>query len=339
MSVSEWKSIEFHGKTEISEFITLYESLQEFKCMTMQHQPPRIVRISLDGNVESRNAVKLNDVSSRIFTESPWDVSPEAGKLLLKFQPNFQGTSSEGFIIRNSNISTSNNITQKGAEFNVQISSLSSQLNLSSADSLSSSVDQSNEVPKEIPSSQMPEFNILSVSQFSTQQFLDKPNLSEDDNSSEDEVSDAELDQFVQQKMNEELLKPQIKDDQLSKLPVVGRFLLPPVKKRKVNIEKFPAAEEVVTGTECINENELFSLSTNNQSEVLQLLYRCKELAFLIVFREGFTQFRDMSTIGAGFGSPRYVTVRVILENGEVRTHAFFEHGTSCHNYTNNFLG
>ena len=307
-------------KTEISEIITLYESLQEFKCMTMHHQTPRIVRISLDGNDESRNGVKLNDVSTRIFTESPWDVSPEAGKLLLKFQPNFQGTSSEGFIIRNSNISSSNNINQKGAEFNVQISSLSSQLNLSSADSSSSSVDQSNEAPKEIPSSQIPEFNILSVSQFSTQQFLEKPNLSEDDNSSEDENSDLELDQFVQQKMNEELMKPQKKDDQKSdqksKLPVVGRFL-PPVKKRKVNIGKCHL-EEVVTGSESINENELFSLTTNNQSEVLQMLHKCKELAFLIVFREGFTQFRDMSTIGAGFGSPRYVAVRVILENGEV---------------------
>ena len=309
-------------KTEISEIITLYESLQVFKCMTMHHQPPRIVRISLDGNVESRNGVKLNDVSTRIFTEFPWDVSPEAGKLLMKFQPNFQGTSSEGFIIRNSNISSSNNINQRGAEFNVQISSLSSQLNLSSADSSSSSVDQSNEAPKEIPSSQIPEFNILSVSQFSTQQFLEKPNLSEDDNSSEDEISDLELDQFVQQKMNEELMKPQKKDDQKSKLPVVGRFL-PPVKKRKVNIGKCHL-EEVATGSESINENELFSLTTNNQSEVLQMLHKCKELAFLIVFREGFTQFRDMSTIGAGFGSPRYVAVRVILENGEVCRHSLY---------------
>ena len=132
-------------------------------------------------------------------------------------------------------------------------------------------------------------------------------------------------------------MKPQKKDDQKSKLPVVGRFL-PPVKKRKVNIGKCHL-EEVATGSESINLNELFSLTTNNQSEVLQMLHKCKELAFLIVFREGFTQFRDMSTIGAGFGSPRYVAVRVILENGQVRTHAFFEHGTSCHNYTNNFLG
>ena len=54
------------------------------------------------------------------------------------------------------------------------------------------------------------------------------------------------------------------------------------------------------------------------------MLHKCKELAFLIVFREGFTQFRDMSTIGAGFGSPRYVAVRVILENGEVCRHSLY---------------
>ena len=37
----------------------------------------------------------------------------------------------------------------------------------------------------------------------------------------------------------------------------------------------------------------------------------CKEVLLLMVFREGFTQFRDTTSLGSGFGSPLGEAMRV----------------------------
>ena len=49
-----------------------------------------------------------------------------------------------------------------------------------------------------------------------------------------------------------------------------------------------------------------------------RILSSCKEMTFLLVFSEGFTQFRDIPGLGSGFGSPLGVVVRVVGQEGEV---------------------
>ena len=53
------------------------------------------------------------------------------------------------------------------------------------------------------------------------------------------------------------------------------------------------------------------------------LLLKDKELSFVIVFREGFTQFKDNSALSANFGTPKYVAVRMIDED----SHEYFFRG------------
>ena len=59
-----------------------------------------------------------------------------------------------------------------------------------------------------------------------------------------------------------------------------------------------------------MDEEEII-LTSSNEEEVERILSGCKELVFLLVFREGFTQFRDTTSLGSGFGSPLGVVVRV----------------------------
>ena len=65
------------------------------------------------------------------------------------------------------------------------------------------------------------------------------------------------------------------------------------------------------------NEEEII-LTSSNEEEVERILSGCKELVFLLVFREGFTQFRDTTSLGSGFGSPLGVVVRVEGQEGKV---------------------
>ena len=52
-------------------------------------------------------------------------------------------------------------------------------------------------------------------------------------------------------------------------------------------------------------------LTSINEEEVKRLLSSCKELVFLLMSREGFTQFRDTTSLGSGFGSPLGGVVRL----------------------------
>ena len=76
---------------------------------------------------------------------------------------------------------------------------------------------------------------------------------------------------------------------------------LPPVKKRKPidkESESHKSEKRKKTNNAMLNiiaENmEVKSLTEANLPEVTEMLTGCKELSFLLVFKEGFTQFRDM---------------------------------------------
>ena len=74
-------------------------------------------------------------------------------------------------------------------------------------------------------------------------------------------------------------------------------------------IEK--ANKRMKTNHQEVKMDEEMILTSSNKEEVERLLSGCKELVFLLVFMEGFTQFRDTMSLGSGFGSPLGVVVRV----------------------------
>ena len=57
-------------------------------------------------------------------------------------------------------------------------------------------------------------------------------------------------------------------------------------------------------------ESSQIILNEKNQGYISDLLCQCKELGFLLVFRNGTTQLRDLETVTAGLGSPEAVVVR-----------------------------
>ena len=67
-----------------------------------------------------------------------------------------------------------------------------------------------------------------------------------------------------------------------------------------------------------MEEDEII-INENNIEDVEKILFGCKELVFLMVFREGFTQLRDTSALGTDFGSPMGVVVRVEGKEGDVK--------------------
>ena len=82
---------------------------------------------------------------------------------------------------------------------------------------------------------------------------------------------------------------------------------LPPVKRRQE--DRQPAGGRIMmsekdvkrpktTHQEGKKDEEEIILTSSNEEEVLRLLSSCKELLFLLVFREGFTQFRDSHVLG-----------------------------------------
>jgi len=82
-------------------------------------------------------------------------------------------------------------------------------------------------------------------------------------------------------------------------------------------VEDAPSKMMKMEETDIDTEEEIF-LTSSNQEEVKMILSSCKEMSFLLVFREGFTQFRDTTALGSGFGSPLGVVVRVVGQEGEV---------------------
>ena len=179
--------------------------------------------------------------------------------------------------------------------------------------------------------------DLMAISQFSNTQVED-PNLSE---SSEEEQTDTTLDEFIQARIDEEVGFA-IKSDKQPNESIRPKkpCFLPPVKKRKLdepkagkpdkaeNVSKkkldFTDAEKKgnlenklgLAAGKAEVKDDFKILTEGNLSEVKNMLKGCKELSFLLVFKEGFTQFRDMSTIGTSFGSPRHVIVRIVLEDG-----------------------
>ena len=147
--------------------------------------------------------------------------------------------------------------------------------------------------------------DILTISQFSVDN-IEQPQLSDDDNSSQEE-EDMLLDNFIESRMEEEMTESSFEED---KKPFKKPLSLPPIKKRKT--------ENVVKVTSDSNRSVFKELTENIFEPVSEFLTNCKELGFLIVFREGYTQFRDTSTLGSGFGSPEHIIVRIVKENDDV---------------------
>ena len=79
-------------------------------------------------------------------------------------------------------------------------------------------------------------------------------------------------------------------------------------------------------------------LDSSNQKEVELIQSGCKELVSLLVFREGFTQLRDTTAFGSGFGSPQGVVVRVVGKEGEVTFIRAELWRQSCPNQTRTFF-
>jgi hypothetical protein len=149
---------------------------------------------------------------------------------------------------------------------------------------------------------------------------------------------DSDLDEFIQSRLEE--MMPAGTEDASKVKPIFqaptkqsklttyfsgkhGAFL-PPVKRRQddrgqavENIEKDIKRPKTNYQEVKMNEEEII-LTSSNEEEVERLLSSCKELVFLLVFREGFTQFRDTTSLGSGFGSPLGVVVRVEGREGEV---------------------
>ena len=145
---------------------------------------------------------------------------------------------------------------------------------------------------------------------------------------------DSDLDKFIQSRLEEmmsadtedapkvsPIFLPPTKQSKLTRyFPGKQAAFLPPVKRRQE--DRQPAGGRIMmsekdikrpkaTHQEGKKDEEEIILTSSNEEEVLRLLSSCKELLFLLVFREGFTQFRDSTSFGSGFGSPLGVVVRV----------------------------
>ena len=82
------------------------------------------------------------------------------------------------------------------------------------------------------------------------------------------------------------------------------------------DIEK--ANKRLKSNNQVMKDDEEIIFTGSNEEDVERLLSGCKELVFLLVFREGFLQFRVITSLGFCFGSPLGVVVRVKGQEGEV---------------------
>ena len=65
-------------------------------------------------------------------------------------------------------------------------------------------------------------------------------------------------------------------------------------------------------------ENEIL-LRKENYQEISAVLKDCQEMTFLLVLREGYSQFHYVPKIlGSGFGTPQYLLVRIVQENQRI---------------------
>lgn len=148
--------------------------------------------------------------------------------------------------------------------------------------------------------------------------------LSSESDSSEDE----ELDKFVMEKLNQ--LQAETGDDKISRSEEPKNLRegqpVPPVQ-AKSEIDK-----KVTLGHEIKLQEESFR-------EVSAILDRSREMAFLLVLREGLSQLGDVSQVlGSGFGTPDYCLVRVMMDNNDlcfIRVEMWHQH---CSEQTRNFF-
>ena len=148
--------------------------------------------------------------------------------------------------------------------------------------------------------------------------------LSSESDSSEDE----ELDKFVMEKLNQ--LQAETGDEKISRSEEAKKLgegsPVPPVQ-AEARVDK-----KVTLGNEIKLQEESFS-------EVSAILDRSTEMAFLLVLREGLSQFGDVSQVlASSFGTPDYLLVRVMMENDElcfIRVDLWHQH---CSEQTRNFF-
>ena len=147
----------------------------------------------------------------------------------------------------------------------------------------------------------------LALSQISTS--LIEPQLSDHDSSDDNNEADDTLDRFIETKLEEQLMET---DHEANKVVQKTRAL-PVVKKRKYEDDVSESRSEAESSSSVFQ-----SLSENTCEDISDAVMNCKELCFLVVFREGFTQLKDTSTLGSNFGSPEYIIVRIIKEDTEI---------------------
>ena len=214
----------------------------------------------------------------------------------------------------------------------------------------------------------------LTLSQFPSQPPVSSP---QDQLDTSAELEDTDLDSFIQSRLEEILPVPEnvpkTKFQPPTKQAILTKYypsratlpaFLPPVKKPKldklvqtpaIHIEentgqakmksfKFNQKMEDIKSNQMklhdtdINKDEEVVLTSSNQEEMVKIITSCKELVFLMVFREGFSQFRDTTALRYGFGSPVGVTVRVVRQEGEVTFIRAELWKQSCSNQTRIFF-
>ena len=142
--------------------------------------------------------------------------------------------------------------------------------------------------------------------------------LSDESSSSEDE----ELDDFVMQRLKqleaEEAKKNPLKRDRTS------TSTMSPEKGKKRREGDEGSAVTVKTKENPEKEKKLrleneILLRRENYQEISAVLKECQEMTFLLVLREGYSQFHHLPKIlGSGFGTPQYLLVRIVQKNQRI---------------------
>ena len=117
---------------------------------------------------------------------------------------------------------------------------------------------------------------------------------------------DSNLDEFIQSRLEKMMpadtedapkVKPPTKQSKLTRYFLGKQAAFLPAGGRIMMSEK-DVKRPKTTHQEGKKDEEEIILTSSNEEEVLRLLSSCKELLFLLVFREGFTQFRDSHVLG-----------------------------------------
>ena len=134
--------------------------------------------------------------------------------------------------------------------------------------------------------------------------------LSDESSSSEDE----ELDDFVMMRLRQ-LEADEEKENRLSRDRTGSESPERKKLREDVEVSAVKGKENPEEEKKLELENEIL-LRKENYLQISAILKDCKEMTFLLVLREGFSQFHQApKTVGSGFGTPKYLLVRIVKED------------------------